>query len=614
MPTPAERWLSRCSLLLLTSLLLLGQLGRGPLVQAGAVVSGEPYGGASVAGAAKGVGEPPPRHALFFSLAFHGHLRPLVTQAYHLSRRPGWTVSIASQPEGALIVQQQMAEEGWTGLTFIDLGECNDSSWQLTKQLAYSDSTARSQSWLDGLLVLVDIINHAHVCVYTPLHDLLTSMPTPPAIVVSDLVSAHASEDVLRDFPHIPHVLNNADLLCLLSPHLQWPAADWLPFVGSGHRLARTAWGSLPTRALMPPLRLVGRFLLQLQVDVGFNAYRSLSGLSPVSFEQHFDRRVVLVDNAFPLEYNRHVGTQLQLVGPQLLMEPVHAARQRYIARLQDSERRWMEAPLRGEAGWAVVLYASMGTIVPQSAAQVNAFMSAFVQLVTRHRHLRVLWKLRAEHASLVNTTLFPASLLSSLSHQLLVSPRVSSQLGVLSHPRTRLFLSHCGINSAYESIYLHVPVLCYPVAGDQADMAVRVTDSGAGDWLDSKAFDEAEHGLDAALVERIEAMLDLREGGVVEPRYPGLQRRARVVGDLIRLSGGVQRAVDLIEAVAMYGDADFLPAHLGWPMWAKMDWDVMVVWVAVSALLVVLVVLLVRSVESCISGYRRSPAKVHVA
>ena len=554
------------------------------------------------------------RHALFFSFAFVGHLRPLLAQAHALSLRPGWTVSIASTSDGAVMVEQLLAEEGWTGVQWIDLGQCRSETWLAAVELAKLVSTQRSTSWIAGLLTLNDVMSRAHTCVYRPLQRALAALPTPPAVVVSDYVSAQAAEDVLAQYPGVAHVLNNADLLPMLSPEMLRPAADWLPVLGAGYRLAPTVWHSLPLRALWPVLRVLGKCLIRVSVEPRFNEYRAVSGLAPVAFESRYDHRVVLVNNAFPLEYNRHLSTQVHLVGPQLHVEPVHAARQRYIARLHQSERQWMEAPLQGSGLMPVIVYVSMGTIVPLSAAQVNAFLSAFLQLIARHRHVRVLWKLRSEHAGFVNASRFIPSSLSSVSGQLLVSPRVSSQLAVLSHPRTLLFLSHCGINSAYESVYLHVPVLCYPIAADQADMSMRVADSGAGDWLNSKAFDELERGLDMALVDRIERMLDLTNDTSTS-RWPTLQRRVRVVGDMVRLSGGAQRAVDLIEAVATHGERDFLSVNHHYPLWAKVELDELVVWALLLCLLVVLpVTLSLRAATACRERCRRLTPKVHTA
>jgi hypothetical protein len=60
-------------------------------------------------------------------------------------------------------------------------------------------------------------------------------------------------------------------------------------------------------------------------------------------------------------------------------------------------------------------------------------------------------------------------------------SVRVPSQLALMQLPALRLFISHCGINSAHESLFFAKPLLCVPLFADQQDMAVRVVDSGAG-------------------------------------------------------------------------------------------------------------------------------------
>ena len=47
-------------------------------------------------------------------------------------------------------------------------------------------------------------------------------------------------------------------------------------------------------------------------------------------------------------------------------------------------------------------------------------------------------------------------------------------------------FLSHCGMNSASESLYYGVPLLCYPQTKEQGGVAARVTALGAGIMLEN--------------------------------------------------------------------------------------------------------------------------------
>ena len=63
------------------------------------------------------------------------------------------------------------------------------------------------------------------------------------------------------------------------------------------------------------------------------------------------------------------------------------------------------------------------------------------------------------------------------------VSPRVD-QIAVLE--KADAFLSHCGMNSASESLYFGVPLLCCPQTKEQEGVAARVTALGAGMMLEN--------------------------------------------------------------------------------------------------------------------------------
>uniref|UniRef100_A0A183C366 glucuronosyltransferase n=1 Tax=Globodera pallida TaxID=36090 RepID=A0A183C366_GLOPA len=42
------------------------------------------------------------------------------------------------------------------------------------------------------------------------------------------------------------------------------------------------------------------------------------------------------------------------------------------------------------------------------------------------------------------------------------------NQKEILGHPKTKAFVSHCGMNSVYESTFNDVPMVCVPFFGDQ--------------------------------------------------------------------------------------------------------------------------------------------------
>jgi hypothetical protein len=110
----------------------------------------------------------------------------------------------------------------------------------------------------------------------------------------------------------------------------------------------------------------------------------------------------------------------------------------------------------------------------------------------------------------------------------------VSSQNGMLIHANTKIFISHCGINSAFETVLLsggHVRLLCLPLFGDQLDMAMRVQDAGVGLWLNKLSFTAAQ--IKASIAQ-------LMDNSFVE--------RGKLVQKTIEMAGGTKKAVDWIE------------------------------------------------------------------
>ena len=68
-----------------------------------------------------------------------------------------------------------------------------------------------------------------------------------------------------------------------------------------------------------------------------------------------------------------------------------------------------------------------------------------------------------------------------TLPEHIRIFPSVD-QLEVLS--RADLFLTHCGMNSVSESLYMAAPMLLYPQTGEQQAVARRVHEIGAGAYL----------------------------------------------------------------------------------------------------------------------------------
>ena len=91
-------------------------------------------------------------------------------------------------------------------------------------------------------------------------------------------------------------------------------------------------------------------------------------------------------------------------------------------------------------------------------------------------------------------TEMDPA-VLGTLPDNIRVYPQVN-QLDILS--RTSAFLTHCGMNSVSESLYMSAPMVLYPQTGEQCAVARRVTEIGAGILL----RDDSAEGIRAAIQE----------------------------------------------------------------------------------------------------------------
>ena len=107
------------------------------------------------------------------------------------------------------------------------------------------------------------------------------------------------------------------------------------------------------------------------------------------------------------------------------------------------------------------------------------------------------------------------------------VFPRVD-QLDVLS--RTDVFITHCGMNSVSESLYMAAPMVLYPQTGEQAAVARRAAELGAGVRLK----DDSAEGIRAALREILE--------------HPAYAEAARKCSEDFRSCSGPAGAAEFIE------------------------------------------------------------------
>jgi polyene glycosyltransferase len=208
--------------------------------------------------------------------------------------------------------------------------------------------------------------------------------------------------------------------------------------------------------------------------------------------------------NSIPgFDYAQTIPSNFFAVGPLLSMERQDA----------DKElQKWLDEQDQD------VIFLSMGTVVQ---LHVKAHLAhTFVHALNSSSY-KVLWALKQQE-------IFKGEELPSNFKLQYHVP----QLQVLAHPRVKLFISHCGANSVYESIYFGKPIICVPAFFDQPGNAARVVDHGLGLALNADTATASE--IKAAVSQTLDNKQFTKN----------IERLSRWQ----KLAGGVSRAADIVE------------------------------------------------------------------
>ena len=133
-------------------------------------------------------------------------------------------------------------------------------------------------------------------------------------------------------------------------------------------------------------------------------------------------------------------------------------------------------------------------------------------------------------------------------------------QVDLLAHPNVKLFVTHSGANGQFESFYHAVPMIGFPLFGDQMYNSVRMESKGFGLAMDLLRFKPND------LVENINAIIG-------DPSYyENIKRASDIFKD--RPLTPVQRSVYWIEHVLKYG-GDYMHSHgldIPWYQYCMLD------------------------------------------
>ncbi|CAF4164068.1 unnamed protein product [Adineta steineri] len=455
--------------------------------------------------------------ALFITIPFIGHVNPLIAQALELRSR-GWNVYILSCSDIKNYVEEKNIE-------FIDIGHCAMVEKVEYLQQKIMDIKAFSN---DFDLVIKWALND-YSSMYKASIKVLKEKQLNVTVAVTDMGTL-AGTDICYTL-NISCIINNADILPFLDGSVNLNLEDFKSVI--------VIFSAIFFRTFFKPfISLIFRLFLYLRYDSHWNKLRKENGLTNPTglFRRTFDH-IVLCNVANGLERPRSLPPNFQLTGPMLNMK---LSKDVYINSLSEEDRNWIE--LDNETS---MIYVSAGTVASLTKEQVEKLLQSFSTV-----KYRVIWKLGKKDAQHLVGKTIPKSIR--------IVNWISSALGHLAHPNIKLFVSHCGINSVYESLWLGTPIICLPMFGDQYSMANQVRAAGVGEVLNKFKFTSNELSM------KIDEVL------TNQTMIKNIQR----LQVSMKLHGGVHRAANIIEGVAQSGPENFLSKTMFLPWYRQYHFD----------------------------------------
>ena len=258
---------------------------------------------------------------------------------------------------------------------------------------------------------------------------------------------------ILADWLDIPFItlmttgLGHGDGNMRLPSHVPAPISWFTPDMTLGQRIVNVFLKVMYD--VLPAMMKFTEPFEELKIKYSLNTSLSLANT--------FDRAALnFVNSDFALEYSVPITPDTVLIGGLFLEEPKGL----------DQEL----STFIHSSGPEGIIVVSMGTLVGRySARWTQMFLSAFARLPQK-----VIWRYGGKVESTVNDSFVPYS--QSFPSNVLVRHWLP-QAELLAHPKTRLFVTHCGLNAVFETVRAAVPVVALPLSGDQFYQAAKLAD-----------------------------------------------------------------------------------------------------------------------------------------
>lgn len=374
----------------------------------------------------------------FVSIPFIGHLNPLVQVAKGLQNE-GIKTAIISYDSVLPYL-----ENNHPSLEFISLGASPLEEESFEKFL---EDISSDKSWFKSGVKLIKPLQDIWPYYFDGLDKIIKENGKPDLLII-DYPAAAAFD--IADKYQIPYIINNADILNVLPANLI-PYKKNVPLVmapkpGSQMNFLDNFY-TYVVRIIM--IKIIGSKLAQ-----SINKYRFERGLGKINVFNRLVNKPILINSSFGLEYHQEIPDYMTMTGP-LLSE--------YSSEIEEDIKIWLE---NGDP----VIYLSLGTLSSPDKNQLNEIAEGL-----DIAGYRVLWVVRKK----------VQEKLPELSNRFKVVNWVKEPRAIIGHPKVKLFVSHCGVNSINEAISCAKPVLGLPMFAAQRDMGFRLLDSGAGLLVD---------------------------------------------------------------------------------------------------------------------------------
>jgi len=158
-----------------------------------------------------------------------------------------------------------------------------------------------------------------------------------------------------------------------------------------------------------------------------------------------------------------------------------------------------------------------------------------------------------------------------------------------LSHKNTKLFITHCGNNGQYESVYHGVPMLGFPLFAEQAINCLRTFKKGFGLCMKILDFTSEE------LVENIQELLNNKMYDV------NTKRTSAIIQS--EIMSGQEKACHWIEHVIKFGGSHLRSTAMDVPLYQFLMLDFVATFVFIILLAFALCAIIFRRIKKMITS-----------